>query len=96
MSGENDIEGFSHVIALGIFSFIFTSVMNILADNKLKEAEKSVNMKPVEKFIFNKRMRGFQVMDWGSIQMGEILKIKQNQEVPCDCLIIDIVGSKAA
>ena len=70
--------------------------MNILADQKLKEAADAVNNKPVEKYVFAKRMRGFQLYDWASIQTGDIIKIKQNQEVPCDCLIMDIVGSKGA
>jgi hypothetical protein len=33
--------------------------MNILADQKLKEAADAVNNKPVEKYVFAKRMRGF-------------------------------------
>lgn len=53
-----------------------------------------MNSKPVEKFIFTKRHKSFQLSDWGSIQTGDIIKIKSNQEIPCDALILNIVGSK--
>ena len=32
--------------------------------------------------------------NWGSIQTGDIFKVKANSEIPCDALILNIVGSK--
>ena len=93
-SGEGDLSQYSHIFATLTLSILTTALMNLLADMKLKEAADFVNRKPVEKYVFTKRMRGFQVFDWASIQTGDIIKIKQNQEVPCDSLILDIVGSK--
>ena len=70
--------------------------MNLLADQKLKEAADAVNYKPVERFVFSKKSRRFIVSNWESIQCGDIIKIKMNQEIPCDALILDIVGSKSS
>lgn len=96
MSGVDKVTEYSHVIATFSISITVTATMNILADRKWKEAADSVNLKPVEKFVFNKSNRSFQLADWGSLQTGDIVKIKQNQEVPADVLILDIFGSKTA
>ena len=53
-------------------------------------------MKPVERFVFSKRTKQFKLDNWASIQCGDIIKIKMNQEIPCDALILDIVGSKTS
>ena len=78
ISGVRNINEFSHIIATISISILVTGLMNILADRKWKEAADSVNSKPVEKFIFSKSNRSFQLSDWGSLQTGDILKIKQN------------------
>ena len=96
ISGVKDVSEYSHIISTISISILVTSVMNTLADRKWKEAADSVNNKPVEKFIFSKSNRSFQLSDWGSLQTGDILKIKQNQEVPADVLILDIFGGMAA
>ena len=31
---------------------------------------------------------------WGSIRMGDVIKVKHEHEMPCDCLILNILGSK--
>ena len=78
ISGVNKVAEYSHIIATISISTTVTGLMNILADRKWKEAADSVNNKPVEKFIFTKSNRSFQLSDWGSLQTGDILKIKQN------------------
>lgn len=70
--------------------------MNMLADLKLKEAGDTVNNKPIERFVISKKSRRFMISNWARIQCGDIIKIKMNQEIPCDALILDIVGSKSA
>lgn len=77
-SGVNEVQEYSHIIATISISIIVTGLMNTLADQKWKEAAESVNCKPVEKFVFNKSNRSFQLSDWGCLQTGDILKIKQN------------------
>ena len=96
LSGSNSINEYSHIIATATISFLGTGLMNVLADKKLKEAADSVNNKPVERFVFTKKSRRFIVSNWASIQCGDIIKIKMNQEIPCDALILDIVGSKTS
>ena len=67
ISGVNNVAEYSHIIATISISITVTGVMNILADQKWKEAAESVNNKPVEKFIFSKSNRSFQLSDWGSL-----------------------------
>ena len=57
----------SAVIFIALASILGTGLLNLLHDKKLKEAAEKVNSKPVEKFIFSKRHKSFQVSDWGSI-----------------------------
>lgn len=59
MSGVNKVTEYSHIIATISISITVTATMNILADRKWKEAADSVNLKPVEKFVFNKSNRSF-------------------------------------
>ena len=96
LSGIEKVEEFSHITATISISLTVTALMNILADRKWKEAADSVNNKPVEKFLFGKSYRSFQLSDWGSLATGDIIKVKQNQEVPADVLILDIFGAKSA
>lgn len=96
LSYSSTLTEYSHIIATATISFLGTGLMNMLADNKLKEAADAVNYKPVERFVFSKKSRRFIVSNWASIQCGDIIKIKMNQEIPCDALILDIVGSKSA
>lgn len=78
ISGEREQSEFTHVIFVAIASIIATGALNLLHDKKLKQAAEKVNSKPVEKFIFSKRHKSFQISDWGSIQTGDIIKIKSN------------------
>lgn len=78
ISGVNKVSEYSHIIATISISIAVTGLMNILSDQKWKEAADSVNNKPVEKFIFSKANRTFQLSDWGSLQTGDIIKVKQN------------------
>jgi len=96
LSNSSTVTEYSHIIAVATISFLVTGLMNLLADQKLKEAADSVNNKPVERFVFSKRSSKFTVCNWASIQCGDIIKIKMNQEIPCDALILDIVGSKTS
>ena len=44
--------------------------------------------------MFSKKHRSFHWRDWGNISIGDVIKINQNQEIPCDALILNITGSK--
>ena len=95
-SGARQLEDYSYIIAVMAASLVTQGTINLLHDSKLREAADAVNQKPVEKFVFNKRRKFFQLLDWTNIYTGDIIKIKQNQEIPCDALILDIVGSKSS
>ena len=94
MSRTKVLSEYSHIIATTCISLLGTGIMNILADNKLKEAADAINNKPIERFVFFKNSRRFIVSKWSEIQCGDIIKIKMNQEIPCDAIILDIIGSK--
>ena len=95
VSGHREAADYGHVIFIALTSIICQMSLNHLHDNKLKNAAEKVNSKPIEKFIFAKRHKSFQLSDWGSLQTGDIIKIKSNQEIPCDALILNIAGSKS-
>lgn len=78
MSKSQTLTEYSHILATFTISFLGTGLINLLADQKLKEAADSVNMKPVERFFFSKRSRYFMVSNWASIKCGDIIKIKTN------------------
>ena len=94
-SGARGTGDYNYIIAVTTVSLVARGVINLLHDRKLREAADAVNQKPVEKFVFSKRRKFFQLLDWASIQTGDIIKVKQNQEIPCDALILDIAGSKS-
>ena len=66
-SGISNVAEYSHIIATISISIIVTAIMNVLADRKWREAADSVNNKPVEKFLFSKSNRSFQLSDWGCL-----------------------------
>ena len=78
ISGVRETADYSHVLFVAVASIIATGCLNLLHDKKLKQAAEKVNSKPVEKFIFSERHKSFQISDWGSIQTGDIIKIKSN------------------
>ena len=96
MSGTRTLTAYSHLIATGAISLLGTGIMNMLADLKLKEAGESVNNKPIERFVITQKSKRFIISNWAQIRCGDIIKIKMNQEIPCDALLLDIVGSKSA
>ena len=59
MSGSRALVNYSHLIATATISVLGTGIMNILADNKWKEAGNIVNNKPIEKFVISKKSRRF-------------------------------------
>lgn len=95
ISNTSSLSEYSHIIATACISLLGTGLMNTLADNKLKEAADTINNKPIERFVFFKKSRRFVVSKWSEIQCGDIIKIKMNQEIPCDAMILDITGSKS-
>ena len=54
----------SDCIAVTAVSLFARAAINIFNDNKLKQAEIIVNKKPVEKFIFKKKRKSFQLREW--------------------------------
>ena len=54
----------SHNVVVTTISLFVRALFLLFDDSKLRQAEKIVNKKPVEKFIFNKKRKGFQVRDW--------------------------------
>ena len=88
------IEEYYHLLIVILISLIFSGYLNYLTDRKYRQAANIVNQQPIEKFVWAKRHKNFQWSDWGSIQIGDVIKVKNNQEMPCDALILNIVGSR--
>ena len=51
----------SHTVVVTTISLLARAILLLFDDNKLRQAEEIVNKKPVEKFIFNKKRKGFVV-----------------------------------
>lgn len=57
---------------------------------KIKNACKEVNNRPVLKFhVTQKKVKSFSQRTWESLKPGDIIKVKDNEEFPADCLILD-------
>jgi len=67
LSNSATISEYSHILATATISMLGTGLINLLADNKLKEASDAVNNKPVERFVFLKKSRRFIVSNWAEI-----------------------------
>ena len=72
---SSSLSSYYHVIFVAVISLITTTVMNLIADNKLKEAANSVNKKPVERYTFGKKRGGFQLVTWQDLRPGDVIKI---------------------
>lgn len=81
-------------ITLAIISILFTAIINLYKDQRVKKACNNINKKHVEKFVFQKKNKRFQIRTWSNLYSGDIIKIKKNQEFPADCLILDVTGSQ--
>jgi P-type E1-E2 ATPase len=75
------------VVAISVFG---QGAINIFHDQKLKQASDSVNKQTCDKFVFNRRQKRFVKRQWDDLHVGDIIKIKNNNLVPADCLILDI------
>ena len=79
------------IMALG-FSVGLTAILNIIYDLKLRSASESINKRPIDKFIFTKKRKTFQTKTWEDIEVGDIIKVDKNMELPADVMILDISG----
>ena len=93
-SGAKGFKEYYHVTCTAVVSLLVSGLLNFLQDRRLRLAENQVNDKLIEKFVFSNKHRSFHWSDWGSISIGDVIKINQNQEIPCDALILNITGSK--
>ena len=93
LSQRND-EGWMIIYCVGAINLVGQSSINILQDQKLKQAADSVNKLQCEKFVFNRRQKRFLRRPWEELHVGDIIKVKNNNQVPADCLILDIKGYK--
>ena len=94
VSGCRKITDYGHSIVIIISTLLISGILNLWKDKRLREAGNIVNSQPIEKFVVSRRHKSFKWSDWASIQIGDIIKVKNNQEMPCDALILNIVGSK--
>jgi magnesium-transporting ATPase (P-type) len=91
LSRRND-EGWNLIYCLAVLNIIGQSFLNLFHDFKLRMAADQVNKLTVDKFIFNRRHKRFMQRQWEDLQVGDIIKIKNGQQLPADCLILDIKG----
>jgi magnesium-transporting ATPase (P-type) len=68
-------------------------ILNCIYDLQLRSASGQVNNKPIEKFIFTKKRKTFQTKTWEDLEVGDIIKVEKNQELPADVMILDISGN---
>lgn len=76
-----------------ITNILIAAITNYLQDKNLREACYKINKKPIQKFIFSKKLKLFQTQTWDQLKPGDIIKIKENEEFPADVLILDTISS---
>ena len=74
------------------FSLLVNAILNIIYDSQLRKASEKINHKPIDKFIFSKKRNNFQTKTWEELEVGDIIKVYKDQELPADVLILDITG----
>ena len=63
------------LIAAGVACVLCRGTLNYFADEKLRRAGREVNSRLVEKYVSGRRHKHFTLIEQGSIQRGDVLKI---------------------
>ena len=80
------------IYVTAVASLAAHGTINWLADRRLRHRSKNVNARSVEKFISGRRRKFFAPVEQGTICRGDILRLHEGQEIPCDCLILSVAG----
>jgi magnesium-transporting ATPase (P-type) len=89
LSSRED-ECWNIIYCVAAINIIGQAALNLFHDGKLKQASDRVNKLSCDKFVFTRRHKQFQQRPWDELNVGDIIKIKKNNQVPADCLILDI------
>ena len=85
-----------YMVVVTMVSVFLTGLINLYVDSMIVNATNLVNRKPIEQFNFGKQKKNFQLKTWADLQIGDIIKVQANQEIPADALILDIQGGNGS
>jgi magnesium-transporting ATPase (P-type) len=74
------------------FSLGLNAILNLVYDFQLRKSSERINLQPVDKYMFTKKRKSFHSKTWEELEVGDIIKVYKNQELPADVLILDISG----
>ena len=77
---------FLNIGATFAFVLIFTMVKEAYEDIKRYKADKLINNKTTS--IYDYDLNKFKEVKWKDVKIGNIIKIRNNQEIPCDILLL--------
>lgn len=77
------------VISL-VVNLAFLAFANFLNSYKLEELKKSINNRTVDILMLGRKSSRFVPVSQQELVPGHIIKVKNGQIFPCDCLIVEI------
>lgn len=90
-SEYNHVEISFPITAMGI-NVSLMAFKNLTLELRQRRVSQIINSKQVEWLMITRRVTRWIPITWADIKIGHILKIKNGQEFPADCLILDIQG----
>ncbi len=65
---------------------LINGTKNFLEDLKRKHSDDKENTRNI--FIYSNQNKNFVLKQWKNIKIGDIIKIKKNEIIPCDCIFL--------
>jgi len=71
------------------FNIILIIVKNFLMERRQRLVSREINSKYVDYLHIARNVKRFFPLTWADLKPGHIIRIKNGQEFPADCLILD-------
>lgn len=72
-----------------LINVICFSIQRLVHDNKGRHLSRKINRKKTLRFSHNMKPKGYKPVEWQNLKPGDIIKIKDGQELPVDVLILE-------
>jgi len=72
-----------------LINVICFSIQRLVIDNKGRHQSRKINNKKTLRFSHNMKPKGYKLVEWENLKPGDIIKVKDGQELPVDVLILE-------
>jgi magnesium-transporting ATPase (P-type) len=79
------------VMALSV-NIILMMIRNFVFEIRQRKVTRKINSKVIQMLYITRKFKKFVPTTWAECKPGHIIKVKNGQEFPADCLILDIQG----